>query len=216
MNPFARAVTWPLRPAADLAGRVVLAALDAVLESRYTDEALRRILASPVAERAIGYALEGSLPDAVARDVARHAVLERFTDEVVASQALERAIAAALESPETERLLQGVVDSPAMERLVARAVDSRLVDAVTEQLLESEELWLLVENIARSPAVTEAISHQSAGFADQVADEVRARSVRADASVERVARRLLRRRAAPPPPIEGTQSPTEDRREEAP
>lgn len=180
MNPLVRLATRPLRPLADLAGRGALAVLDAVLESRYTDEALRRIIASSVAERAVAYALDQ-------------------TDEVIASDALRRAIEGALESPETERLLQGVVDSPAMERLVARAVDSRLVDAVTDQLLESEELWLLVEEIARSPAVTEAISHQSMGFADQVAGELRSRSVRADARVEQAARRLLRRRSLPPP-----------------
>lgn len=171
-------VTWPARTALDLTGRTALVLLDAVLASPYTDEALRRVVASQATERAIGYALEQS-------------------DEVIASEALERAIGRALESPETERLVQSVVDSPAMERLVARAVDSRLIDAVTGQLLESEELWRLVEEIARSPAVTEAISHQSMGFADQVAGEVRSRSVRADAAVERAARRLLRRR--PPP-----------------
>jgi hypothetical protein len=181
MNPWIRLATWPVRPVADLAGRTTLAVLDAVLDSRYTDEAVRRIIASRLAERAVGYALDSS-------------------DELIAAEALEGAIRRTLESPETERLLQNVVDSPAMERLVARAVDSRLIDAVTDQLLESEELWLLVEEIARSPAVTEAISHQSIGFADQVAGEVRARSVRADAALERVARRVLRRRAVVPPP----------------
>jgi hypothetical protein len=38
--------------------------------------------------------------------------------------------------------------------------------------------------------VTEAITHQSLGFADQDAGEVRERSVNADAWVERAARRV--------------------------
>jgi len=176
-----RIVTWPARTALDLTGRTALVVLDVVLASPYTDEALRRVVASQAAERAVGYALEQ-------------------TDEVIASEALEQAISRALASPETERLVESVVDSPAMERLVARAVDSRLIDAVIDQLLESEDMWRLVEEIARSPAVTEAISHQSMGFADQVAGELRSRSVRADAAVERAARRLLRRRPAPAHP----------------
>jgi hypothetical protein len=61
------------------------------------------------------------------------------------------------------------------------------------RLLESEDLWLLVEEIARSPAVTEAITQQSMGFADQVAGGVRAGSRRADIWLERAARRALRR-----------------------
>jgi hypothetical protein len=51
--------------------------------------------------------------------------------------------------------------------------------------------------VARSPAVTEAISHQSAGLADEVARAVRDRSVSADARLERAARRLVGRRARP-------------------
>jgi hypothetical protein len=45
--------------------------------------------------------------------------------------------------------------------------------------------------------VTEAISHQSLGLADQFADVVRNRSVRADDRVERAARRLLRLQPRP-------------------
>jgi hypothetical protein len=52
-----------------------------------------------------------------------------------------------------------------------------------------------VDEIARSPAVTEAITQQTMGFADQVADGVRAGSRRADDWVERAARRALRRGA---------------------
>ncbi|HEY1357387.1 MAG TPA: hypothetical protein VGF21_03690 [Thermoleophilaceae bacterium] len=145
--------------AADAVGRAGLAGLDALLEWRYTDEAVKRVLASPVADHAVGHALRGPLVDAVARDLAQSAVLE----------------------------------SPAMERLATEVIESRLLDTIVERLLESEELWIMVDEIARSPAVTDAIGQQSVGFADQVAGQVRVRSQRADASIERVARRLLRR-----------------------
>jgi hypothetical protein len=60
-----------------------------------------------------------------------------------------------------------------------------------------------VDQIARSPAVTEAITQQSMGFADQVAGEVRRSSQRADAGLERAAHRLLRRKLRPPGDAEG-------------
>jgi hypothetical protein len=43
--------------------------------------------------------------------------------------------------------------------------------------------------------VTAAISHQSVGFAEEMAGVVRDRSQKADARVERIARRLFRREA---------------------
>ena len=89
------------------------------------------------------------------------------------------------------------LDSPAMERLVGRVIQSKLLDEAVARLLESEELWLLVDEIARSPAVTEAITQQSLGFADQVAGGVRARSRTMDDWLERKARRALRRGPAP-------------------
>ena len=106
----------------------------------------------------------------------------------------------ALSSPAFDRLTQRVLDNPAMEQLVVRVIDSRLVDAAVDRLLANDDLWLVVDEVARSPAVTEAISHQSLGFAEQVAGAVRARSVRADDRIERAARKLLRRDGPPPPP----------------
>jgi hypothetical protein len=93
-----------------------------------------------------------------------------------------------------ERLVAAAVDSPATERLVTRVFESRLLDQIVTRLLESEELWLAVDEIARSPAVTEAITQQSLGFADQVAAGVRQGSIGADAWLERAARRVRRPR----------------------
>ena len=101
MNVRETLLTYGLRPAAaaleiggrlgrsassaalDAAGSTALAGLDAVLGWRYTDEAIRRVLASPLAERTVDSALSGPLVEAVARDVARHAVMERVVDELL-------------------------------------------------------------------------------------------------------------------------------------
>jgi hypothetical protein len=154
--------------AIDTAGRATLASLDAVLASPYTEAAIDRVLESRAVEKALSRALEGPLVDALARDLTRFAVLERLVDPVLA-------------------------DGTA-ERIVLHTLDSPALDAIISRLLEREELWFLVEEIARSPAVTEAITQQSLGFADQVAADVRRTSSGADAWLERAVRRPFRRR----------------------
>jgi hypothetical protein len=208
-NLIERAVSWtaatrPITGAVSLALRAergarrelgrraedgALAMLDALLGSRLGAEAVDRVFASDLAARAVGRALEGPLVEAAARDVVRYAVLERLVDGV-------------LEDPDLERVFAAAIDSPAMERLLVRVLDSRLLDEAVHRLLEGEELWLVVDEIAQSPAVTEAITRQSIGFADQVAGGVRGHSRNADAWLERAARRALRRPPASPPPAQ--------------
>lgn len=130
--------------------------------------------------------------------------IERVSAHVLESPELERLVARSLESPAVERLVAAAVDSPATERLVTRVIESRLIEETVTRLLESEELWLLVEEIARSPAVTEAITQQSLGFADQVAAGVRQGSTGADAWLERAARRVRRSRHQGEGPAGGT------------
>lgn len=179
-----------------------LATLDAVLASRVGAEAVDRVFASDLTARAVGKALEGPLVEAVARDVVRYAVLERLADGVFDDPELERVLVAALDSPAAERLLVATLDSAAAERLLVRVLESKLVDEAVRRMLEGEELWLVVNEIAQSPAVTEAITRQSIGFADQVAGGVRTRSRSADAWLERAARRAIRRPPAETPPPE--------------
>jgi hypothetical protein len=119
----------------------------------------------------------------------------------LAQEVIDRVLASALAEDVLERLVGRAVDSPDAERLVGRVIDSRLVDMAMLQLLESDGLWVLVEQIAQSPAVTDAISQQGVGFADQMAGVVRDRSRIADDRLERLGRRLARRAprdAAPP------------------
>jgi len=162
-----------LRPPARIAERVGLRALDVVLESPLMIEVPRRL-----ADR--------MLAAGIADDIAK-----RLLD----GPELERIVVAAMESPGAARLGDRILESPQAERLVARVIESRLLDEAVARLLESKDLWLLVDEVARSPSVTEAISHQGVGFAEEMAGVMRNRSHNADARVERLARRLLRREA---------------------
>src|SRR5215207_5997232 len=180
------------------AGEVALAALDVLLASRATDKAIKRIsvhvIESPELERLMARSLESPAIERLVAAAVDNPATERLIAATVDSPATERLIAAAVDNPATERLIAAAVDNPATERLVMRVIDSRLLDEIVTRLLEREELWLAVEEIARSPAVTEAITQQSLGFADQVAAGVRQGSTGADAWLERAARRVLRPR----------------------
>ena len=119
--------------------------------------------------------------------------LDLALNSALAREAIDRILASPLAEDVLERLVGRAVDSPDAERLVGRVIDSRLVDAAVVQLLESDGLWVLVEQIARSPAVTAAISQQGVGFANQMAGVVRDRSRTADDQLEGIVRRLSRR-----------------------
>jgi hypothetical protein len=212
---------------ADRVGQASLTLIDAALESPYADQAVQRVLESDLAERSIARALSGELVDVVVRDLVRYEVSQRAVEQLLAegvaeqiatrflsgpelervvslaleSDALQDAITQALDSPGAERLLERALESPGVERMVQRIVESRVVDdtlaRVLDDLPQSKELWILVDQIVASPAVTEAITQQGMGFADQMAGAVRARSRTADARLERLAGRLLRRQSAP-------------------
>ena len=155
---------------------VTLAAVDAALASRTAERVVDRLFASPLMERAVSRALGGPLVEAVGREVVHSAVIERLAHTALDDEALDALLA-----------------SPAVERIVARTIQSQVMDEAVRQLLESEDLWVLVDEIARSPAVTEAITQQSLGFADQVFDPVRVNSRNMDSWLETAARRALRR-----------------------
>jgi hypothetical protein len=121
------------------------------------------------------------------------AAVDGILDSRLAGEIADRVVAS--------RLVQQAVDR-ALDGPVMHTLDGDALDRVVDALLESDELWRIVDEIASSPAVTDAITQQSLGFADQVAGGVRDRSRSADAVLERVARRALRRKAASPPPAE--------------
>lgn len=123
----------------------------------------------------------------------------RAVDRVLASEELERVLTAAIESVQVQSALINALSSEAANRIVDGLFDSGLIDRLLDRLLGSDALWHLVDEIAASPAVTAAISQQGLGFADQVGDEVRERSRKADDWVERTARRLVHRAPRPLP-----------------
>jgi hypothetical protein len=176
------AVSWPVR----LVGEGSLRVLDAALASTVLERAVDRTLDSGLARHAIDRALQGPIIDAIARDIVRYRVVDRVVDELLAHGDADQTV---------ERILSdGVVDRT-VDQLLSTGVVDRAVDRVLAGLLDSDELWRLVETVAASPAVTEAVTQQTAGFADQVAGGVRARSHNADAWLERYARRALRKPA---------------------
>jgi hypothetical protein len=145
--------------------------------------------------------------------------LERILNAAVDSVRIQASLERALQGDAAKRLVDGLFDSGLLDQIVARlfdtglidrvidkVFDSGLIDRILDRLLAGEGLWHLIDEVAASPAVTAAISQQSLGFADQVGDEVRTRSRKADDWVERAARRLIHRppRALPPEPDPGT------------
>ena len=119
--------------------------------------------------------------------------LERVVVVAVNSAHIQAALRQALESDGMAQLIDSVFDSGLIDRFLAGLVDSGALDGFFDRMLASEGLWHLIDEIAGSPAVTAAISQQGLGFADQVGDQVRDRSRKADDWMERAARRLIGR-----------------------
>ena len=132
--------------------------------------------------------------------------LERVVVVAINSVHIQAALKQALESDGAAQLIDSVFDSGLIDRFLAGLVDSGALDRFFDRMLASEGLWNLIDEIAGSPAVTAAISQQGLGFADQVGDQVRERSRKADDWMERAARRLIGRqaRALPPEPDAST------------
>ena len=109
---------------------------------------------------------------------------------------LERLISAALESERIQESLRRGLESAGARQLIDDLFDSGLFNHFVDRLLASPGLWHLVDEIADSPAVTAAITQQSLGFADVIADELRARTRRADDWLERAVDRVVPGRRA--------------------
>lgn len=121
----------------------------------------------------------------------------RAVDRLLESDELERVVIVAVNSTHLQAALKQVLDSEGAKQLIDTFFDSGLLDRFLERLVASESLWHMIDEIAASPAVRAAISQQGLGFADQVGDQVRDRSRKADDWVERAARRLIHRQPRP-------------------
>jgi uncharacterized RDD family membrane protein YckC len=130
-------------------------------------------------ERAIDAMLAGPLPEAVARSIVQHRVLER----VVTAAELDEAISQALSSPGVQRAALDAVDSPLTEALALRIAQSAAFRHALRETLSSPEL--------RS-----ALAQQTTGFGAELAASLRRRARRADDAQNAVVRRWLHRPAA--------------------
>jgi hypothetical protein len=167
------------RRAGDGLGRATIAIIDGALASSYADEAVARIV-------------DSRLPELIADRLLADGIADQLAERLVAGPELERIVTMALAQPGVERIVSQVVASPVIQEAIAHVAD----DAIA-RLRDSPAMWALIDEIAQSPSVSEAITAQGYGFADQVGDDIRERSRHADARLERLAWRLLRRRSPP-------------------
>lgn len=181
-----RAAAITLRPISGAVGRAAAAGVEA--ERRTVDW----VLQSPELERALNAAVDS---------VRIQASLERAVD----SEGVKRLVDRLFDSGLLDQVIARMFETGLIDRVVAQMFDAGVIDRLLERLLASEGLWHMIDEIAGSPSVTAAISQQGLGFADQVTDEVRDRSRKADDWLERAARRLAHRppRVLPPEPDPG-------------
>ena len=190
-----------------LASGVAERAIERALSGELVDVVANDLIRYEVVERVTEQMLAGGVVDRALDRATATGVPERLAERMLAQGIADQIATRLLAGPELERIVERALESPGMERVVDRIVESRLieqtitrvVDDVVGDLPSCEAMWALIDVIAQSPAVTDAITQQGAGFADQVAGEVRERSRTLDARLERGAWRLLRRRARTPP-----------------
>jgi hypothetical protein len=210
-------VRWRAELETTVTERVVDSVTSAVVGHAIVERVAAQMIAAGTLERVAAQVTDSPLPLRLVDDVLTERVtdpivarvvespdLDRIFARVLASPALDELIAKVLDSPSTDRIVAQILASPGLERLIVQVMKSRLVDDLTDRVLASDELQRVVTHVAQSPAIRSAIAESSAGLAGEVADQVRTRTVVADATVERAARRLLRRkpiiRVDPPDP----------------
>lgn len=181
-EPIVRAGTESVTSAARSAGAGARGRLETVTVE---------VLAAPEAARAVDRVLASPLPEAVARSLAEHQVVERVVAEMLASADLEHAIASALENERTTQLVQQVLASPALERMLTEALESRLTAELAEKMVGSPEFDRVLEQAVSSPAVRAALARQTSSLGAETAAGVRRRAIRADDAAERSPRRWL-------------------------
>jgi uncharacterized RDD family membrane protein YckC/transcriptional regulator CtsR len=113
----------------------------------------------PELSRLIDRALSQSLPEELVQSLVEHHVVERMATEFAASGELDRLVDQALASPRADELVDKIVNSEEMRRAIREIVSSK--------------------------EVRDAVTAQTAGFAEELAGEVRAGARRVDNRVGR-------------------------------
>jgi len=127
-------------------------------------------------ERAIDSVLSGPLPEAVARSLLEHQVIERIVAEVLQSDAAD------------EKQLAARIDE-----ILRRPDVAQLVEGMTGMVVRSPAFREAVMGIVADPAFRHALTQQAAGFSGELGTALRARAASADETLETAAHRLVRR-----------------------
>jgi len=151
------------------------------------------VLSAPEAEHVVDGVLAGALPEAVARSLIEHRVVERLVAEVLATVELDRELVSAREAERTERLVNQALANPALERVVAEALESRLTLDLTDQVVRSPAFKRALTEVLGSPELRAALKGQSMSFAGELVTGVGQRLRKLDDVVERGPRRWFRR-----------------------
>jgi uncharacterized RDD family membrane protein YckC len=184
--------------AAPFRGRLAETGRSAEVAARHRLETVAgEMLAAPEAEQVVDGVLAGPLPEAVARSLIEHRVVERAVAEALASVELEREAVLARDTERTERLVAQVLASPALERLLAEALESRLTLDLTDRMVRSPAFRRALTQVLSSPELRAALTGQSRSLAEEMAAGLRRRLLRLDDAVERGPRRWSHR---PPRP----------------
>ena len=120
-------------------------------------------LFEPIAEETLDRTLAGPLPEALARSLIEHRVVERVVDELLASPEFRASIVATLEREEVEGLVAELLRSPATERLIGEAMSS--------------------------PSVRNALTRQTTTVGEALLAQLRRATRAGDAAVDRLVRR---------------------------
>jgi uncharacterized RDD family membrane protein YckC len=160
---------------------------------RRLESAAEGVLSAPEAEHVVDGVLAGALPEAVARSLIEHRVVERLVAEVLTSVELDRDMVSAREAERTERLVSQALANPALERVVAEALESRLTLDLTDQVVRSPAFKRVLTEVLGSPELRAALKGQSMSFAGELVTGLAQRLRKLDDAIERRPRRWFRR-----------------------
>ena len=138
----------------------------------------------PVAEAAVDRALAGPLPEAIARSLVEHHVIERVVREVLTSTEFHAAVDGALQGDAAEQLVERVLRSPHTARIIAETLDSTLTANLADRLVGSPEFEHLLARTISSPAVRKAIAEQTQSVGDEMIDAMRRATFEVDDRIE--------------------------------
>jgi uncharacterized RDD family membrane protein YckC len=164
---------------------------------RRLESAAEGVLSAPEAEHVVDGVLAGALPEAVARSLIEHRVVERLVAEVLTSVELDREMVSAREAERTERLVSQALANPALERVVAEALESRLTLELTDQVVRSPAFKRVLTEVLGSPELRAALKGQSMSLAGEVVTGLSQRLRRLDDVIERGPRRWFHRAPRP-------------------